>query len=99
MQDSKAKVGYLGWRADILEDVRSIGRAEGRKGPWVGPLEVKVDGSAVVIGCAGNALKMEGPPRTRILETTVDHISNCPSCLNTCAQKTPSLPQLSLLLC
>lgn len=53
MQCSNGGEAYLGWRADILEDVLSIGPVEGRTGRG---LEVK-HGSAVVIGCAGNALR------------------------------------------
>ena len=32
MRDRRAMRGYLGWRADILEDVVSIGQAGGRTG-------------------------------------------------------------------
>ena len=46
-------MAYLGWRADMLEGVLSIDPAYDRKG---GGLQVELDGSPVLIGCAENAL-------------------------------------------
>ncbi len=48
-------MAYLGWRADMLEVVLPIDQACDRKG---GGLQVELDGSAVLIGCAGNALNV-----------------------------------------
>lgn len=58
-----SRVGYLGWRADILEDVLSIGQAEDRKGRGL-DVEEELEESAAVVGRAGNALKGDKRPRT-----------------------------------